>query len=574
MSALFPSRDSHKKETPLNRRATCLIGFLALAALLLVGRLVQLQGIGYAYWSAAASAIQEQTIEVLPQRGTIYDRNGIPLACDVKAVAIAIDSFNMTKPETLIGILAAELDRSIEFLEDRLYRPSYFTWIDRKVSLEAARAIKQRSREEGAYGLVFIDTWKRCYPQTTLASNLIGFVGTDGEGLEGMEFAFDQLLAGSPTRVRLVEGADGRIYRTETLVEGEPGGDLHLTIDARLQHICEEAIDRGVSTFKAQRGFIVLLDPDSGDVLAMAQDRRVDLNFFQQSSSEDRRNLAVGYLFEPGSTFKAFAGLAALDYGSVRVNDQFNGDDGIRVAGHTMHNAENRSYGTVTFAEIIEKSINTGMVRVALELGKEQLQPYLVNFGFGEKTGLELPGEEAGILRDAKDWSQLDLAAASIGQSVAVTGIQLARAMAAIANGGSLLAPHIVCDAVGGNQQPVVLRRIASETSCATMRELLRRVIESGTGTGTWAAVPGFAAAAKTGTAQKAFPGRGYVPGKYTSLIVGFLPVDEPAYVAVVVLDEVGTDPVWGGYTAGQIFADAMSRIVKLEHLLPVAALQ
>lgn len=571
MSALLP-RDNPRGDAAIRKRTLYLVGFLALFGLLLVGRLVQLQGFEHTRWSAAAAAMQEQTIEVLPRRGTIYDRNGIPLAYDVKAVAIAIDSFNMTKPETLIGILAEELDLSIEFLEDRLYRPSYFTWIDRKVRLEAARAIKQRSREEGANGLVFIDTWKRCYPQTTLASNLIGFVGTDGEGLEGMELAFDQRLAGSPTQVHLVEGADGRIYRTETLVEGEPGGDLYLTIDARLQHICEDAIDRGVSTFKAQRGFIVLLDPDSGDVLAMAQDSRVDLNNFQQSSAEDRRNLAVGYMFEPGSSFKAFAGLAALDCGSVRVDDQFNGNDGIRISGHTMHNAENRSFGTVNFAEIIEKSINTGMVRVALELGKEQLQPYLVSFGFGEKTGLKCPGEEAGILRDTKDWSQLDLAAASIGQSVAVTGIQLARGMAAIANGGSLLAPRIVCDAEGGNQQPVILRRVASETSCTIMRELLRRVIESGTGT--WAAVPGFAAAAKTGTAQKAFPGRGYVPGKNTSLIAGFLPVDDPAYVAVVVLDEVGTDPVWGGYTAGQIFADAMSRIVKLEHLPPVAALQ
>ena len=571
MSASFPTRSSRSKETSFDRRARFLIGVLALAAVLLVGRLIQLQGVEHARWSAAASAIQEQTIEVPPQRGTIYDRNGVPLACDVKAVAIAIDSFNMTKPEILIGILAEELDLAIEFLEDRVYRPSYFTWIDRKVSLEAARAIKQRSREQGAYGLVFIDTWKRCYPQTTLASNLIGFVGTDGEGLEGMELAFDRPLAGYPAQVRLVEGADGRIYGTETLVEGETGEDLHLTIDARLQLICEEAIDRGVNRFKAQRGFMVLLDADSGDVLAMAQDRRVDLNHFQRSSTEDRRNLAVSYLFEPGSSFKAFAGVAALDCGTVQVGDRFNGDDGIRVAGHTMHNAENNSFGTVTFAEIIEKSINTGMVRVALELGKEQLHTYLVSLGFGEKTGLGCPGEEAGILRDAKDWSQLDLAAASIGQSVAVTGIQLARAMGAIANGGFLLAPHLVCDVLGGDQRPEVLRRIASEASCATMCKLLRQVIE--TGTGTWAEVPGFAAAAKTGTAQKAVPGRGYVPGKDTSLIAGFLPVDDPAYVAVVVLDEVGTDPVWGGYTAGQIFADAMSQIVKLEHLSPVASL-
>ena len=572
MSALLPTRLTGRRKTALHKRVSCLVGFLALAALLLVGRLVQLQAIEHARWSAAAAAIQERTIDAPPQRGTIYDRNGTALAYDVKAAAIAIDSYNMTKPETLIDILAEELDLSAALLKDRVYRSSYFTWIDRKVSVEAARAIRRRSKEEGAYGLIFIDTWKRCYPQAALASNLLGIVGTDGEGLEGVELSFNAQLAGSPTKLHLVEGADGRIYRTETLVSGAPGCDLHLTIDARLQHICEDAIDRGVRQFEAKRGFIVLLDPHSGDVLAMAQDSRVDLNHFQGSSAEDRRNLAVGFLFEPGSSFKAFAGLAALDCGSVRVDDRFNGNDGIRIAGHTIHNAENRSFGTVTFAEIIEKSINTGMARVSIELGKEQLHSYLTDFGFGAKTGLEIPGEEGGILRDAEDWSQLDLAAASFGQSVGVTGIQLARAMAAIANGGSLLAPHVIRDPEGGDPQSEILRQVASETSCATMRSLLRRVIESGTGT--WAAVPGFAAAAKTGTAQKAFPGRGYVAGKYTSLIAGFLPTDDPAYVAVVVLDEVGTDPVWGGYTAGQIFADAMSRIVKLEHLPPVVALQ
>ena len=571
MFALLP-RDNSRGEVAIQKRTLYLVGFLALFGLLLIGRLVQLQGIEHGRWQATAAAMQERTIEVLPQRGTIYDRNGIPLAYDVKAMAIAVDSFNMTRPETLIEILNEELDLSVEMLKDRIYRTSYFTWIDRKVDLETAGRIKQRAKEEGAYGLLFVDTWNRCYPQGTLASNLIGFVGTDGDGLEGLELAFDQLLAGAPTQVHLVEGADGRIYRTETLAEGKPGEDLHLTIDAQLQHLCEGAIDRGVSQFKAKRGFIVLLDPHTGAVLAMAQDRRVDLNHFQRSTAENRRNLAVGFLFEPGSAFKAFAGLAALDCGTVGVDDHFDGNDGIRIAGHTMHNSENHSYGTVTFAKIIEQSINTGMIRVALQLGKQPLQQYLVSFGFGEKTGIELPGEEAGILRDAKDWSRLDLAAASIGQSVAVTGIQLARGMAAIANGGLLLAPRVVLGTGEFGKKsdaPVVLHRVASESSCATMRDLLRRVVESGTGT--WAAVPGFAAAGKTGTAQKALPGRGYVAGKYTSIFAGFLPVDEPAYLAVVVLDEVRTKPVFGGYTAGQIFQDAMSQVVLLEHLPPVA---
>ncbi len=546
--------------------------FLVFVTLFLIGRLVQLQVVEHNRWLAMASSIQERTIEVPPRRATIYDRNGIPLAFDVKATAIAIDSFNMTKPETLIAILSEELGFPVATLEERVYRPSYFTWIERKVNLETARAIKQRAREASAYGLIFIDTWKRCYPEGALASNVIGFVGIDGHGLEGVEFAFDTQLAGSPTQLHVVVGADGRTYHTEIISAGEPGEELYLTLDVRLQFICEEAIDHGVTRFKANTGFIVLLDPHTGDVLAMAQDRRYDLNRFTESTPAQRRNLAVGFLFEPGSAFKAFSGLAALDCGAVAVEDHFNGNDGIRIAGHTMHNAEHHSFGTVTFGQIIEDSINTGMIRVAQRLGEERFYRFLVDAGFGQKTGIALPGEEAGILRDVKDWSKLALAAISIGQSVAVTGIQLARGMCAVANGGLLLAPRIV-QGVGKtgmeSKEPVVLRQVASAVSCATMRGLLRRVVESGTGT--LAEVEGFAVAGKTGTAQKALPGRGYVDGKYTSLFAGFLPVDEPSYLALVVLDEVKTTPVWGGYTAGQIFQEAASRLVMVEQVPPVA---
>jgi cell division protein FtsI/penicillin-binding protein 2 len=478
----------------------------------------------------------------------------------------------MTKPETLVTILSEELGRSREDLRALLYRQSYFTWIDRTVDLEAAKAIERRAKDAFAYGLIFIDTWKRCYPQGTLASNIIGFVGTDGHGLEGVELAFDEVLSGASTTIHILKGADGRTYRTETIEEGAPGEDLYLTIDSRVQFACEEEIDNGVARFRANTGFIVLLDPVTGDVLAMAQDRRYDLNRFWTSTAEDRRNLAVSFLFEPGSSFKAFTGLAALDCGAVRPEDTFNGNDGIRIAGHTMHNSDNESFGTVTFAKTIEYSINTAMIRVAQRLGEEGLYRALVSLGFGEKTGIELPGEERGILRDVKDWSKLALAATSIGQSVGVTGIQLARGMAAVANGGLLLAPRIV-QGVGEEgktaKEPLVLRRIASEESCATMRGLLRKVVESGTGT--WANLPGFDVAGKTGTAQKAIPGRGYVDGKYTSLFCGFFPADEPAYLALVVLDEVKTTPVWGGYTAGAIFHDAASRVVMLEHLPPVA---
>jgi cell division protein FtsI/penicillin-binding protein 2 len=526
---------------------------LVLVALLIVGRLVKLQVVEHDRWAAAARATQERTIEIPPQRGAIYDRNGVPLAVDVKAVAIAVDSFNMTKPEALVEILSEELGHSSGDLTPLVYRRSYFTWIDRAVDLEAAKRIERRAQDVFAYGLIFIDTWKRCYPQGSLASNLLGFVGMDGHGLEGMELAFDEALSGTPTMLHVLKGADGRTYNTKMIEEGIPGEDLYLTIDARLQLVCEEEIDNGVARFRANTGFIVLLDPKSGDLLAMAQDRRYDLNYFWRSTAEERRNLAISFLFEPGSSFKALTGLAALDCGAVHPEDTFNGNDGIRIAGHTMHNSDNESFGTVTFAKTIEYSVNTAMIRVAQRLG----------------------GEEYGILRDVNDWSKLALAATSIGQSVGVTGIQLARGMAVVANGGYLLAPRIV-QGLGAEGQspkePIVLRHVASQESCATMCGLLRTVVESGTGTR--ADIPGFDVAGKTGTAQKALPGRGYVDGKYTSIFVGFLPAEEPTYLALVVLDEVKTTPVWGGYTAGSIFHDAASRIVLIEHLPPVASLE
>jgi len=535
---------------------------LAAFALVVAGRLVQLQVIEAGEWRAYASAVQERTIEVPPRRGTIYDRTGRPLAFDVKATAIAVDGYNMTKPEALVAILSEELNRSAREISDLVYRPSYFTWIERRVSLETGQRIEDRARQTGAYGLIFLDTWQRCYPEGRLASNVVGFVGTDGVGLEGIELEFDEALGGSPSRVRVVEGADGRTYQTQIVDEGVPGEDLHLTIDADLQFVCEEEIEAGVLRFQANGGMLIVLDPQSGDVLAMAQDKGYDLNTFWKSTAEQRRNSSVCTLFEPGSIFKVFTGLAALDAGIVRPDDTFDGQDGIEVSGHVMHNADFLSYGTVTFAQIIEDSINTGMIRVALLLGEDLLHDAFARYGFGRTTGIELPGEEAGILRPAAAWSPLDLAASSIGQSVAVTGIQLARGLAIVAGDGVLPDVHIVAgrDAAAGQV-------VAPQAVATTMRGLMQRVVESGTGT--WAALEDFPVAGKTGTAQKATPGRGYADKKYTSLFGGLLPAEDPAFVVLVVLDEVKTQPVSGGYTAGQIFKAASTRMIHALRLMP-----
>lgn len=535
--------------------------------LVLIGRLAQLQAVQSADWRARASGIQEQTIELPAQRGSIFDSNGILLAVDVKGKSIAVDGRNLVGGESLIDILSDALGLTRAKLRQLVERDSYFTWIERNVDLDVALEIVDRADAAGIRGLILVDTWTRRYPQGSLASNLLGFVGVDGAGLEGLELHYDDVLRGHAGSLHIVEGRDGRTYELATLEEAVPGRDLHLTLDARVQSICEAEIDRGTERFAAESGFIVVLDPGSGEILAMAQSPRYDPNHFAASEAATRRNLAVTTVFEPGSTFKVFTGLAALAAGAASLEDRFDGNDGVRVTGHVMHNADNVSYGTVSFGEIIEKSINTAMIRVAQRVGSDRLHEMLVALGFGQRTGVELPGEVAGILRPAEEWVPLDLAATAIGQSVAVTGIQLARAVSAVASGGILHHPSIIAaDQLADVSAP---RRVASEEQAALMRKLLRRVVE--TGTGTLAEIPGFRVAGKTGTAQKAAPGVGYSAGKYTSLFAGFLPADDPALVALVVLDEVGTGTPSGGYTAGQIFRSALSQTATALRLAPAS---
>ncbi|TFH10026.1 MAG: penicillin-binding protein 2 [Candidatus Atribacteria bacterium] len=561
-----PPQTPNSQSRTTHVRGRVVLAIFAVLLAVVVGRFVQLQIVQHAYWLGRAQASQERIIQLPPQRGSILDRNGVALAIDVKAMAIAVDGINLTNESAAVTILVEELALPRSDVQEKVSRDSYFTWINRRVDFDTAQRIRERANAADVYGLVFIDTWKRWYPQGRLASNLIGFVGTDGAGLEGLEMAYDEQLQGTAQVIRVLEGADGRTYNIEVVEQGQRGKDLTLSIEMGLQFICEEEIRTGVNQFRALGGMIVLLDPHTGDVLAMAQDKGYDLNAFWDSTPEQRRNLAVTHLFEPGSIFKVFTGLAALENGVVSPADTFNGNDGIDVFGHVMHNADNESYGMVTFAEIIEHSINTGMIRVAQGLTEDQLHDLLAGFGFGTTTKVGLPGEERGILRPVADWSGLALAAHSIGQSVAVTGIQLARAVAVIASDGILRTPRIIVPAMDDVAPPDGVR-VCSRDSANTMLALMRAVVESGTGT--LAAIDGFAVAGKTGTAQKAVAGQGYVVGKYTSLFAGILDANSPDYVMVVVLDEVQSGSPSGGYTAGQIFRRAATRLIAHERLAP-----
>lgn len=525
------------------KRATVVFALLGIGALAVVARLFQLQVAEHDHWAQLAREIQEEVVELPARRGTIYDRNGLPLARDVPAYDIALDNYHMTKPEVLVELFVRILGLGEKEAAAAVYREGYFTWVKRGVPKAVAEELKRAAAEAEAEGLMFFDTWARGYPQGLCALDVVGVVGVDGMGLEGLEYRFDAHLRGKrPVRLRLIRGRDGSVFGYWEEDPGEPGEDLHLTLDARIQAICAEKLDRGVEQFKARRGFAVVMDPRTGEILALAQSPRFD------PADPDPALLhpwAITDPFEPGSTFKALVGTAALDLGLVTPDEVFDGNSPIIVDGVPIRNAMNHQFGPSTFTRGITQSINTVLVQVALRIGARRTWEYLRRFGIGEPTGVELPGEAPGTLRPFEEWTRVDLATASFGQGVSVNGLQLARAFCAIAADGLLPVPHILEGAEGE------VRRVASAEACRTMREMLRLAVEFPGATGHWVNVPGFAVAGKSGTAQKALPNGGYSSDKVMGAMAAFFPWDRPEYLILVVYDEPSVWPNWGGSTAG-----------------------
>jgi cell division protein FtsI/penicillin-binding protein 2 len=546
----------------MTRRLTiafvCLIGFF----LILAGRLAQLQLVEADQWRALATRFQEGTVTIPSPRGRIYDRNGVLLAEDVRAISIAVDNYHVTRPELLEQLLTSHLQIPREVVREKLYRPSYFTWIARAIPPDKAESLEQAARSAGARGLILIEDRKRQYPHGDLASNVLGFAGIDGKGLEGIELLFDEELQGRDSVWSFVRMANGTQIERRQIQAGQPGRDLTLTIDSRIQHIAERAITQGVRRYKAKAGLALVLDPWTGEVLAMAQDKRYDLNDFQRSRPEQRQNLSVIWAFEPGSSFKIFTMLAALEHNVIALDEKISGSATHRIASHTFRNADGKEYGLVTPKDVIKNSINTAMIRIAQRLGEERLYQALKRYGFGQKTGIELPGEVSGYLPPVQSWSALEIGAIAIGQSVSVTAIQLASRVAAIATGGRLIPPTIV-----KGRTPRQETKIASETSCRSLTEMMIETVRSGTGV--LAQIDGYTIAAKTGTAQKAVPGQGYVKGKYVASFEGFFPAEAPRYVILIVLDEPGGREYYGSETAAPIFKEIAQQLIALDRIPP-----
>jgi cell division protein FtsI (penicillin-binding protein 3) len=528
----------------------------------IAGRLYLLQVVRHDAYAARAVEQQQRVLELTPARGTIYDARGRELAVSVQVDSAYADPREVDDRAALVRELAPLLGADAAKFRRQLDDDSRFVWVARKLDPPIAEALRRRALP----GVRFAEESKRYYPMRELAAQVLGFVGTDDKGLAGLELEHDEVVAGRKgERTVLLDARLDTVVAPHLAVSAaEPGRDLHLTLDATIQHIVERELARAVEEHGAKQGTAVFLDPATGAVLAMATYPGFDPNEFARVHPSRWRNRAIADVYEPGSTFKVVTAAAALAAGLVAPEDPFECEmGGITLAGIRIR--DHKAFGRLTFAEVIEKSSNVGMIKTALLLGDQRLHATVTAFGFGRPTGVDLPGESPGILHPLPQWRPLTKAYLSFGQGIAVTPLQLAAAVGAVANGGALVKPHVVA-ALGGDgdgelrPQPPSAGQVLDARSAATLRALLEGVVTHGTGKG--AAVPGYRVAGKTGTAQKAVAG-GYSRSGYVPSFVGFAPVERPVLVGVVAVDEPAGWEYHGGQVAAPLFG-AIARQVLL----------
>jgi len=536
-----------------------------------IGRGYYLQVVQAPKLQDRADQQRQRVVELAPQRGAILDRNGDPLAISLDVYSLYADPQLVKKTKKVAKQLAKPLDMSEQELTKLLSEKKRFVWIKRKLDPEVTKQVRKLKLA----GLQFVAEHKRFYPQGGIGAHVVGFTGLDPKGLEGIELEYDQLLQGQPGRLMSQRDARGRgLATTEQLVQGGvPGNTLKLTLDRSLQYIAERELARVIKEFKAKSGTVVMMEPASGKVLAMASQPDYNPNLPGKSAVSSRRNRAVTDMFEPGSTFKPFLLAGALEEKIVRPNQKTYCENGrYEVGGKIIR--DTKKHRKLTLQEMLKYSSNIGFAKLGKALEREKFYSYITDFGFGSPTGLDLPGEVQGMLRPPSRWFEIDLAAISFGQGLSVTPIQIASAMSAIANGGLLMEPYLVeriTDASGvtvKRRLPQVTRRVISEQTAKQVREMMVTVTEPG-GTGTRAALPGYRVAGKTGTAQKVDPVTGgYSIDKRVSSFIGFVPADLPALVISVVIDEP-EGKGYGGVVAGPAFARIAEQALSHLNILP-----
>jgi cell division protein FtsI/penicillin-binding protein 2 len=551
----------------VDRRIRLLLFLLLLAFVVLLVRAAWIQGVRGASLSRLAQSQQHQTVTIPASRGTIYDRMGVQLALGEQATTVYANPMQVTNPRRAARVAARALGLDASAVYRQLAdRTRGFVYVERKADPARASTLAKRLAKLGITGFNFYPEERRTYPQGDVAAQVLGFAGVDNEGLSGLELELDKQLSGTAGRQTFVTDPAGHPIDVVDQVAERPGRSAFLTLDHTIQAKVERVLRTTVARFHATAATAIVLDPRTGGVLAMAVEPGYDANHSSHVPQELQRNRAVTDTYEPGSTFKLVTVAGALSEGLVSPSTSFVLPYSIQVADRVVHDAELRGTERFTVAQILSRSSNVGAVTLAEMLGKTRLLDWIHRFGFGKPTGIDFPGESAGLLPSY--WSGSTIGNVPIGQGIAVTPIQMASVYAAIANKGEWEEPHLIQRVQGQSQHGWRHRRIVSRRIAAQLMTMLKGVVAEGTGT--YAAVPGYQVAGKTGTAQTPDGHGGYASGKYVASFVGIVPASSPRLVISVKVDDP-QGAIFGGVVAAPAFEQIASAALQYLEIPPDA---
>ena len=543
-----------------------------------VARLIYLQVIKHDEYAALAAAKHVYKHVIYAERGTILDANNDVLAHNVPVENVVSDATHVNDRDAVVALVSAGLGLSSKQLAEKLNSERRYIVIKREVPESVAGALREELRARNLRGIYFEHDATRMYPNGSMLCHVIGFTDFEHHGIQGVEASMDEYLHGQDGYRYIERNPTGQeivLYRGQERAPRN-GYQVHLTVDLNLQNIVENEIDAAMAEYRPQKATIILMRPQTGEILAMANRPNFDLNLRSEAKPEEMKNRAIIDMMEPGSTFKIVAAAAVLNEHKLRPDSTIFCENGLwNFGGAALH--DHRAFSDLSVRDILIKSSNIGAAKLALSVGEQKFYEYIRRFGFGERTGIELPGEINGVIRPPRSWSKISITRIPMGHEIGVTPLQMTAAMATIANGGKLITPRIVKSITTSDGKtisslsPVVLRQVISPETARQIGDALRGVV-SDRGTAAAAAVPGFTIAGKTGTAQKVDPQGGYEKGKYIVSFSGYLPAEHPVFVGIVVLDDAQTSKPelnYGGLVAGPIFSRIAERAARYLDLEP-----
>jgi cell division protein FtsI (penicillin-binding protein 3) len=537
-----------------------LVGLAFIALFGVIGaKAVYLQVYRGPWLAQKASNQYEQSLKSSGKRGTVYDRNLREMAVTIDVTSIGARTSKIKHPKAASRTLAKVLKTDRRYILKKLKSKGPFVWIKRQASPKETAAVKSLNLE----GIEFVPERNRFYPNKTLASQAVGFTGLDGYGLEGIEFSYDDFLRGSAGKHTVFKDAMGNVFNEEQKTGRHTSGhNIILTIDRAVQYIAESSLEEAVKEYSARSGMVIVMEPQTGAVLAMAHVPFFNPNSYSDFNKELWRNRAITDPFEPGSTMKIFSAAAAIESANIRAQDIFYCENGAyKIGRNVVHDI--KKHGWLSLQQIVKYSSNIGAVKISEKVGAKRLYQMFRKFGFGSKTEIDSPGETAGSLAPYKNWTTVDTGSIAFGYGVSVSAIQLVTAVSAIANDGVLMRPYLVqaiTDQSGEplkQFQPQAVRRVLSKKTALTVKAIMKTVTTKG-GTGVNAALDGYTVCGKTGTARKLDKSGTYSNNRHMASFVGFTPADNPKLAILVVIDEPK-----GKYYGGTVAAPVFRRIAR-----------